>query len=201
MSKFIALAGAAAVVAVADRRRSPSACPGLGGIGGTTPIRLAEPEPEPQPDTFADDRVSLAERHPHRHVRSGRRTRSSPLRLHHRPPADWEVEPATRDWTFDAEASADDWSPAEEAFVNRAGAGIRVTAWSRRRSNSHAGRMGRRRGLGPASTASGPATARAPASTNERCRSAWSGRTVIRDCSWRSRTMSRRSSPTSMARR
>ena len=44
-------------------------------------------------------------------------------------PADWTVIPATRAWTF--EADADDWlSPGMDAFFIEAGGGVRVSAWS-----------------------------------------------------------------------
>ena len=94
-------------------------------------VRLTEPEPEPEPSptpspTTASPspsaiRIDTSQWDTYESARYG-------FTIGH--PADWEVVPATRDWTFDADASADVWSPAEEAFINRAGAGIRVSAWS-----------------------------------------------------------------------
>ena len=46
-------------------------------------------------------------------------------------PGDWDVVPATRDWTFDADGRDGMISPAQEAFAYPGGSsGIRVSAWS-----------------------------------------------------------------------
>ncbi len=180
---------------------SPSAClrPQAGSAQQRHPSRRARaqaPSPTPSPTTASPSpsaiRIDTSQWDTYESARYG-------FTIGH--PADWEVVPATRDWTFDAEASADDWSPAEEAFVNRAGDGIRVSAWSGPDRFRHEGRMGRRRGLGPGVLRADRQQPVHRHRTIERCRSASSGWTVIRACSCRSRTMSRHSSPTSMARR
>ena len=94
-------------------------------------IRLAEPEPKPQPDTFTDDRLSLAERHPPRHVPPWETYESERYGFTIGHPGDWDVVPATRDWTFDADGRDGMISPAQEAFGYPGGSsGIRVSAWS-----------------------------------------------------------------------
>lgn len=125
MSRFMALAGAAAVVAVAigafviNGNRSPG---GIGGPAISSPTSAPSMTPSGAPDsppptplpsidttgwtTYESSRYEFAIGHP----------------------PGWEEIPASRDWSH--ETDTNDWlSPGMEAFFTPDGEGVRVSAW------------------------------------------------------------------------
>lgn len=125
MSRFMTLAGVAAVVAIVIGALAIGLPQPQGGIGGTAATFApsqggGSPSPTSAP---ASPTIGPLETSAWQTYTSTRYD----FTIGH--PVGWRVQPAIRDWSLATDG--DDWlSPAHEAFINPAGQGIRVSAWS-----------------------------------------------------------------------
>ena len=120
MSNPIRLVAVIAVVVIAGVAAINllGSSPGVGGF--TSPSPTASPPaatPSAAPTSFAGDTSTWT-------TYTSRRFGFS---VGH--PADWTVRPATRDWTFPADATADPFGTAMETFVS-ADSSVAASAWS-----------------------------------------------------------------------